>query len=54
MQALFQGKESFMQSIRDSPAFIKAGTGDTLQMPQVYTFDIDELAKYGVELFRNK
>lgn len=49
---LFGGPEAFAHAIQDSPAFIKKGTGEKLPMPGVYTFDIDELSRLGVDLFK--
>jgi len=50
---LFGGAEAFAHAIGDSAAFIKKGTGDVLQMPGIYTFDVEELARAGVDLFKN-
>lgn len=53
-QALFQSKEPFFMSLQDSPAFVKQGTGDELPLPKVFTFDMTELAKFGVNAFKTK
>jgi hypothetical protein len=53
LEALFGGFESFAHSIQDCSAFIKRGTGDKLQAPGVFTFDADELARLGVDTFKN-
>jgi hypothetical protein len=50
---LFGGAEAFAHAIQDSPAFIKKGTGEVLKMPGVYTFDVEELARLGVDLFKS-
>jgi hypothetical protein len=52
--ALFEGRQAFMLSVRDSPAFVKSGTGAILPFPDVYTFDMVELAKFGVNIFKTK
>jgi hypothetical protein len=53
LEALFASPESFAHSIQDSSAFVKKGTGVGLQVPGVYTFDVNELAKLGVDVFKN-
>jgi hypothetical protein len=53
LEALFGGFESFAHSIQDCSAFIKRGTGEVLHMPGVYTFDLHELARMGVDVFKN-
>lgn len=53
LNPLFGGAEAFAHAIQDSPAFIKKGTGEGLQMPGVYTFNVEELARLGVDLFKN-
>lgn len=50
---LFGGAEPFAHAIQDSPAFVKRGTGESLQMPSVFTFDVNELARLGVDVFKN-
>lgn len=52
MNALFSSPEAFAHALKDSPAFIKAGTGSVLQMPGVYVFDANELARLDVPLFK--
>ncbi len=54
MKAFFQTREAFMLSLRDSPAFVKQGIGEHLDVPHIYTFDIQELVKFGVSLFKTK
>lgn len=49
---LYANEISFMHAVKDSPAFIKQGTGQQLTMPGVFTFDVDELARLGVDGFR--
>jgi hypothetical protein len=51
-EALFGGFESFAHSIQDCSAFVKRGTGDKLQVPGVFIFDADELARLGVDVFK--
>lgn len=53
LEALFGGFESFAHSIRDCSAFIKMGTGSVLSAPGVYFFDANELARMGVDTFKN-
>jgi hypothetical protein len=53
-QPLYLNAQVFMHSLRDSPAFVREGTGVVLQLPKVFTFNVDELAKYGVDLFKSK
>lgn len=53
LEALFGGVESFMHAIGDCPAFIKRGTGDVLQAPGIFVFDAHELARLGVDTFKN-
>lgn len=53
LEALFGGVESFAHAIRDCSAFIKSGTGESLQAPGVFTFDLEELARIGVDVFKN-
>jgi hypothetical protein len=50
---LYSGEIAFMHAVKDSPAFIKSGSGDGLPMPGVYTFDNDELARLGVDVFKS-
>lgn len=54
MKPFFVNKEAFMHSVRDSPTFVKAGMGELLHLPLIYTFDTNELAKFGVMPFRSK
>lgn len=49
---LYTGVQSFVQSIKDSPALIKHGHGDLLDRPHVYMFDTSELAKMKVGQFK--
>lgn len=51
---LYANEISFMHAVKDSSAFVKQGNGDLLEMPGVYTFDAEELARLGVEVFRSK
>ncbi len=51
-QPLYGGYESFAHALKDSPAFVKYGTGETLQVPGVFVFDTDELARLGVDMFK--
>jgi hypothetical protein len=51
---LFEGRNPFMLSLQDSPAFVKQGTGSVLPFPQVFTLDMTELAKFGVDVFKTK
>ena len=51
MKPLFPGMTSLLHSMKDSPALVKSGMGDILQVPGVYQFDMDELAKLGVPPF---
>ncbi|HEY0008254.1 MAG TPA: hypothetical protein VGB55_06000, partial [Tepidisphaeraceae bacterium] len=50
---LYPGAEAFAHAVKDSPAFIKVGTGDVLKMPRVYMFDAKELLRLGVDAFKN-
>jgi hypothetical protein len=52
--ALFTSPQAFMLSLKDSPAFVKEGTGQTLLVPKVFTLNNEELAKYGVDPFKNR
>jgi hypothetical protein len=49
---LFSGVQSFMHSIKDSPALIEHGHGRELDQPGVFIFDVDELAKLRVGQFK--
>lgn len=49
---LYANEISFMHAVKDSSAFIKQGSGALLEMPGVYTFDAEELARLGVDTFR--
>ncbi len=53
-KAFFQTKEAFMHSLRDSPCYVKHGMGTELELPMTYTLDTDELAKFGVSMFKTK
>lgn len=50
---LFQGAEAFAHAIKDSPAFVKRGSGKVLDAPNTFTFDAAELARLGVDIFKN-
>lgn len=52
MRPFFQTREAFMHSLRDSPTFVKHGIGEELALPHIYTFDITEMSKFGVTLFK--
>jgi hypothetical protein len=49
---LFAGDQSFLQAIKDCPAFVSVGLGRELQMPGVYCFDLQELVRLSVESFK--
>jgi hypothetical protein len=49
---LFSGQQSFIMSIKDSPALIEYGYGTLLSQPGVYTFDVTELSKLRVGQFK--
>jgi hypothetical protein len=51
-RALYTGAQSFVQSIKDSPALVKHGHGEFLDRPGVYMFDTAELAKMKVGQFK--
>lgn len=51
-KALFSGTQSFLHSIKDSPALIQSGYGALLEQPGVFQFDIGELAKMKVGAFK--
>lgn len=50
---LYPGAEAFAHAVKDSPAFIKFGTGEKLAMPRVFMFDARELLRLGVDAFKN-
>ena len=49
---LFSAPEAFAHALKDSPAFVKAGTGDVLPMPGVFVFDTNELGRLDVPVFK--
>ena len=49
---LFAGDQSFLQAIKDCPAFVFIGLGQELHMPGVYCFDLQELGRVNVESFK--
>ena len=49
---LFAGAQTFLHSIKDSPALVRHGMGDLLQRPGVYQFDLAELQKMNVGIFK--
>lgn len=49
---LFSGYEPFAYSLKDSPAFHKLGIGERLQVPNVFVFKTEELARLGVPDFK--
>lgn len=49
---LFSGYEPFAYSLKDSPAFHKLGIGERLQVPNVFVFKVEELARLGVPDFK--
>ena len=49
---LYAGDQSFLQAIKDSPAFVSQGPGRELLMPGVYCFDVNELIRMNVETFK--
>lgn len=49
---LFAGVQTFLHSIKDSPALMEHGYGPGLERPGVYTFDVDELLKMKVGQFK--
>lgn len=51
---LYANEISFMHAVKDSSAFVRQGSGEELAMPGVYTFDTDELARLGVDVFKSK
>lgn len=51
---LFSGHESFAYALKDSPALINQGLGKNLTTPGVATFDMDELGRLGVEMFKER
>jgi len=50
---LFGGAEAFTHALQDSPAFIRRGAGEALQLPGVFVLDTEELARLGVDMFKN-
>lgn len=53
LDSLYKSAEPFMYATRESPAFIKSGSGTVLQAPGTYTFSMSELAKLGVPAFKD-
>ena len=51
-KALFAGDQSFLQAIRDCPAFVKVDPGTEIDAPSVYFFGTNELAALGIEAFK--
>jgi hypothetical protein len=49
---LFGGVEAFIHAVQDSPAFVKKGSGTVLNSPGTFTFDVEELARLGVDIFK--
>lgn len=49
---LFAGVQTFLHSIKDSPALVEHGHGPAMDQPGVYVFDMDELAKLKVGQFK--
>jgi hypothetical protein len=49
---LFNGEQPFLHAIKDVTAFVSSSGSERLQRPNVYTFDIEELARQGVERFK--
>lgn len=49
---LYAGDQSFLQAIKDSPAFVYMGQGRELALPGVYSFDTQELARLNVQVFK--
>jgi hypothetical protein len=50
---LYGNEISFMHAVKDSPAFVKQGSGQALPVPGVYTFDSEVLAGLGVDVFKH-
>lgn len=50
---LFPGDHAFLHGLKDCPALMQHGPGESLQVPGgVFTFDLDELSRMGVEPFK--
>lgn len=49
---LYSGVQSFLQSIKDSPALLEYGHGKLLDQPGVYRFDVEELMKLRISEFK--
>lgn len=50
---LFSGDHAFLHSLKDCPALLQHGPGEELAIPGgVFIFDVDELARMGVEAFK--
>jgi hypothetical protein len=49
---LYGSYDAFSYSLRDSPAFIRFGNGEALDVPDVYVFDVNGLARLGVSAFK--
>ncbi len=54
LPALYGGYDAFAYALKDSPAYVKQGIGDTLMMPGVFVFDVTELQRLGVDMFKEK
>lgn len=50
---LYGNEISFMHAVKDSPAFVKQGSGKVLSSPGVFTFDSEVLASLGVDIFKS-
>lgn len=51
-KALFAGDQSFLQAIRDCPAFVTIRPGDVIEAPNAYVFRSNDLVALGVEIFK--
>jgi hypothetical protein len=51
---LYASEHAFTHALKDSPAFIKLGNGEALLVPGVSYFDVAELARLGVDIFKSK
>jgi hypothetical protein len=49
---LFTGDLSFLHAIKDCSALVDQGVNRTLHVPGIYTFDVNELSRLGVEPFK--
>lgn len=50
---LFSSPANFMYAVKDSPALLKQGLGEKLHTPGIFTMDMDELARLGVDSFKS-